>query len=359
MGVRLLQGVFRFVTGKVARDEPDHVELRLPVGSIGIRGTIGGARVGDRESVVALLGPGPLNDADERIGGLLVRTPAGERELVSVGWGVRIPREGPPSLPFRVAEGAFLTGIGSVLPTPPDARAKGLGARGRAGGGGKPLAGSAAPQPARDPVEAADAARAEARHDLQAPARVARREIALQDLEPAGLRTDDEMLLPQLVAGFGGAPALPDGITQVQQLVQHAELFQGTLHWKRAGAQLNAPDSGFFDTEVVLDFARQDVVFRFENFSSTTFFTTGTGNPVVEVRPFSSGKAGEARFLVNGSYSEFPSTLCLPCTVRLDATFRNRNGKPARDGRFLIVITNGSQTATSGPTQGPPTVILP
>ena len=363
VGVRLLEGVFRFVTGKVARDEPENVELRLPVGSIGIRGTIGGARVGDQESVVGLLGPGPLNDADERIGGLRVRTPAGTRELVSVGWGVRIPREGPPSLHFRVAEETFLTAMAPVRPgatgRPGKERPASRPARWGAHSSASQAPGSAPARPPANPAEAADAVRAGARHDLQAPARVARREMALQDLEPAGLRTDDASVLPMLVAGFGTPPALPDGITQVQQLVQHAELFQGTFRWEQTGAQLNAPDNGFFDAKVVLDFAQQDLVFRFENFSSTTFLTTGSGNPVVEVRPFSSGKAGEARFLVSGSYSELPSTLCLPCTVRLDATFRNRNGKVARDGRFLIVITDGAKTATAGPLQGPPTLILP
>ena len=37
--VLVMKGVFRFVTGKVARQTPEHMKVKLPVGVIGIRGT--------------------------------------------------------------------------------------------------------------------------------------------------------------------------------------------------------------------------------------------------------------------------------------------------------------------------------
>jgi hypothetical protein len=36
---RITKGIFRFVTGKVARIDPEHMKVKLPVGTIGIRGT--------------------------------------------------------------------------------------------------------------------------------------------------------------------------------------------------------------------------------------------------------------------------------------------------------------------------------
>ncbi|MBI5882485.1 MAG: FecR domain-containing protein, partial [Elusimicrobia bacterium] len=40
MTARVTKGVFRFVTGKIARETPSNMRVKLPVGVIGIRGTI-------------------------------------------------------------------------------------------------------------------------------------------------------------------------------------------------------------------------------------------------------------------------------------------------------------------------------
>ena len=64
----VLKGTFRFVTGKVAKREPSDMEVKLPVGSIGVRGTsVAGETDGTRATVV-LLGPGPDTNTGERVG---------------------------------------------------------------------------------------------------------------------------------------------------------------------------------------------------------------------------------------------------------------------------------------------------
>jgi len=116
----VVKGAFRFVTGKVARNEPEAMTISLPVGTIGIRGTAGAGQVVDLSGVanrdgtlaaagfdpatvpaattivadVVLLGPGPRNDANERVG-RLVFTGAGTGatppvEITRGGYGVRI-----------------------------------------------------------------------------------------------------------------------------------------------------------------------------------------------------------------------------------------------------------------------------
>src|SRR5581483_7297571 len=40
LSARILKGVFRFVTGKIAKKRPSDMEVKMPVGVIGIRGTI-------------------------------------------------------------------------------------------------------------------------------------------------------------------------------------------------------------------------------------------------------------------------------------------------------------------------------
>ncbi len=343
MQVRLAKGVFRFVTGKIARDEPENVDLELPVGSIGIRGTIGGARVGAQESVVALLGPGPLNDADERIGGLVVRTPGGEREIVTPGWAVTISGAGPPSVPFHAGPGGFLP------PAPPQAPGPPPGSRpAPAGSDGSGL----------DPEESAGAVRAGGLVAGRTPRQVARQGAALEGLDPSGLRTPDEQNLQTFVPEFAGQGLnFPDGITRVVELVQYSNQFQGSLHWEIKGALLNTPPTGIFDAEVIVDFAKRDVGFKFEKFNSLTFVTSGMGAPLAVARPFASGSNGNADFVLTGQYIE-PSG-CVPCNVTLNSRFSNRNNQPAREGDFFIVISNGGTVATSGPFKGPPTLIMP
>ena len=54
----LAKGVLRFVTGKVAEAAPQNMEIRLPVGTIGVRGTtIGAAQYDGTQALIVLLGP--------------------------------------------------------------------------------------------------------------------------------------------------------------------------------------------------------------------------------------------------------------------------------------------------------------
>lgn len=57
----ILKGTFRFITGKIARKKPESMNVKLPVGSIGVRGTIVAGQVQGEQSMAVLLGPGPNN----------------------------------------------------------------------------------------------------------------------------------------------------------------------------------------------------------------------------------------------------------------------------------------------------------
>ncbi len=98
----IAKGVFRFVTGKIARRRPDDMRVALPVGTIGIRGTIVGGSVGDGRAEVVLLGPGPDNNAQERAGGITVGNQHGSVDIDAGGWGTTITAAGP-SAPFRLS----------------------------------------------------------------------------------------------------------------------------------------------------------------------------------------------------------------------------------------------------------------
>jgi hypothetical protein len=102
---RVAKGVFRFVTGKIAKQDPSNVNVALPAGSIGIRGTIvaGVADAVSRASLVVLLGEGPDNAAGDPAGAIDVCNAGACTHVERPGFGVRIAGiEARPSPAFRV-----------------------------------------------------------------------------------------------------------------------------------------------------------------------------------------------------------------------------------------------------------------
>jgi hypothetical protein len=63
---RLLKGVFRFVTGKVARKDPTHMKVTLPVGDLGNRGTDCEAMVAPDDSGSVKLYSGQLEITEKK-----------------------------------------------------------------------------------------------------------------------------------------------------------------------------------------------------------------------------------------------------------------------------------------------------
>jgi hypothetical protein len=70
VAARVTKGVFRFVTGKVAQKNPDNMQVKLPVGTIGIRGTMAAGEVRGENVTALLLGPGAHGNTDESRGAI-------------------------------------------------------------------------------------------------------------------------------------------------------------------------------------------------------------------------------------------------------------------------------------------------
>ena len=97
----ITKGAFRFVTGKVAQRNPSDMKVKLPVGTIGIRGTIVEGQVDAQNADILLSGPGPDNNAHERAGGISVSNDAGNVEINSAGYGTSIRNGGAPAEGYR------------------------------------------------------------------------------------------------------------------------------------------------------------------------------------------------------------------------------------------------------------------
>lgn len=99
VAAQVVRGAFRFVTGQIARRQPQAMAVRLPVGSIGIRGTIAAGRVDGNTSLVVLLGPGANTDTEERVGRILVSNAGETVEISRVGFATMI--DGPGAVPME------------------------------------------------------------------------------------------------------------------------------------------------------------------------------------------------------------------------------------------------------------------
>ncbi|MFN0044340.1 MAG: FecR domain-containing protein [Alphaproteobacteria bacterium] len=102
---RIMQGAFRFVSGRIAKHDPKDMTVNLPQGSIGVRGTaVQGVVEGERATVM-LLGPGLSNNAGERPGRIVVSGAAasgGEVLITRPGFATTLSTTMPPSEPVRL-----------------------------------------------------------------------------------------------------------------------------------------------------------------------------------------------------------------------------------------------------------------
>ena len=102
----ITQGVFRYVSGKIAAKNPDSVKVKLPSASLGFRGTIVGGSVGaNGQGLAALLGPGKNNDAGVRNGSFTIDGAGGDHQDVNrTGFGVEVGANGGLSGVFQLSD---------------------------------------------------------------------------------------------------------------------------------------------------------------------------------------------------------------------------------------------------------------
>jgi len=126
----IAKGAFRFVSGQVAKRNPSDMEVRVPTGTIGIRGTSVAGVVDGARATIVLLGPGAETDTGERVGRILVTSANTTVEVSRPGFAVDLAGVNvPPTAPFR-ADAATVSRIVAPLSGPP----RGAQAQNQAGG---------------------------------------------------------------------------------------------------------------------------------------------------------------------------------------------------------------------------------
>jgi len=98
----IAKGAFRFVTGRIAQRDPESMTVRLPVATVGIRGTIVAGVTDDTSATVILVGPGQDNNSGERAGRILVSNAGAVVEISRPGFATTIASAAvAPQAPVR------------------------------------------------------------------------------------------------------------------------------------------------------------------------------------------------------------------------------------------------------------------
>ncbi len=116
ISMSVLQGVFTFVSGQVAKVDPDAMSLKTPVATIGIRGTQVGLNLGDAADGTPKLDVVLMQERDGFVGEVIVSNSAGIQILNLPEQGMRLTRiDVAPPAPQVISHAEIRQSFGSSL----------------------------------------------------------------------------------------------------------------------------------------------------------------------------------------------------------------------------------------------------
>ena len=112
MDVSIVKGVFTFVSGQIAKTDPDAMTLDTPVATIGIRGTQVGLDFADGKTLTTAL----MEESDGFVGEIVVTNDGGQQIINVAGQGTTVTAFAePPSPIFSVTEPQIIELFGPAL----------------------------------------------------------------------------------------------------------------------------------------------------------------------------------------------------------------------------------------------------
>lgn len=325
----VLKGTFRFVTGKVAKREPSDMEVKLPVGSIGVRGTSVAGEVDGTRATIVLLGPGPETNTGERVGRIFVTGSgaagaASTVEIIRPGFGTEINGANVPPTPAVRIDPARIAAITAPL----------------AGTAPRPAAPPAAPTPGSGPSQQAQPAQPGAPAQPSQPGQQAQPGPAPVPASNAGGGITFARAPVNPTGGLGGirtvgalAPAgqqavrvstaaaqtpPPPGVNTTYE--QLRSISAGTATFTSQTIPLNGgPGTANYTIGYSYNFGSRTATGTLSVVANAGWGTTGTGNVTLIANPFASG-SGQVRL---------GETITVPGgpggSVRIDYGFLNSN----------------------------------
>jgi len=318
---RVAKGVFRFVTGKVARKDPANMKIDLPVGTIGIRGTIGAAQVSDQGSTVILLGPGANNNANENPGAVAASNAGGTTLLTQPGFGTTMAPGQPPAGATDMSQLAqqLLGALGPV----------GGGSTGSGGGGGATGSGES-PTQSSGQGTAAGGTLAGATGDILGYANTSdtTQQVASQtSATDAGGIVNGVSTWDQVRSAFAG----------------QAGYYSGVGSYTCSGGSCGAGGSGYLSILVNVDFNAR----TYGGGSSDIALGGTTGNFISDstsILQKSFGSSGNAAVTLSSSAGDITNSAFNGSTL----SFQNRGGVAAQDVKVDLNYANSLSATASG-----------
>lgn len=357
VSAKLAQGVFRFVSGTIAKKHPEDVTLALPSGTLGIRGTLVGGRVdgATMTSTLVLLGEGRKNDTGAPPGEIEVCNAGSCVQVRSAGFGTRIGGpDVPPLEPFRVPA-AELDALTQSVSDP-------LGWAGGAKSGDTPdvAADSNAGDP-RSPTEISG--RGAASGELSSANSLDwLRGVANLDAATAAASQDAQTALDSLPddveaggSSLGGMPLI-----EGMQLATYGDLAtlaatlaavggSQTAVYAKTGIALT--DGGAYDFSLTLDVGRQSMLVETNNVSAPSLGISGES--LLRTQSFDSGGSGLPVFVRDsGRFTGHEAGPCgSGCDAFIQAYLFSDHGRVADSVLQSLAIVPGQPE--TGPASAP------
>ena len=329
VSAQVVKGVFRFVTGRVAARNPEAMNVKLPAGSIGIRGTmVGGIVRPDGSATVFLLGAGPLNDLEAKPGAIVV-TNAGVSEWIRTpSWGVELFPGEPPRV-IKVDRSLIMEVTGKVNDP---------------AGYDKP--GSVQItwfEETRSVAEDSGQATAEGARNGRGSLVLVEEGDALTDLLDDAIETIEPFEIAEQPGG-----------RQLATVEQLLAVPSGISSYAGSAA---LSDGGAYDFDLLLDFDTREVVANFFNIESPSLGFEAASSFASD--DFSNGLGGNAAFQMQGS--PIFDGVCgeVGCSVDVDAAFFDAASPPqTADHRLVIHDDLGEFPDVAGEAMGTPGVVF-
>lgn len=381
----VIKGAFRFVSGRVAKEEPRNMSVRTPVGTIGIRGTSAAGRVsppdadGNVVANIVLLGPGVDNNATERAGRIIVSNGGQSVEITRSGFGTTINGlSGIPTTPIRfdpAQVGALTGGLGTNGGARPAQNAdSGSGRNGQSSTNNGPNSGPGIPSRQPGTQQAGSAPR-----QTTSPAAASgRRAIGLgrvaalsgQNLGASGTdantigevaNSQDENNQVLLEAALETDNLVSTAVTTFDQLrsiqTGTATFNFGTVALAHSGGP--GTGTGSYQASVAIDFGARSLDLTVSN---VTYSFNGGANHLFVFNPLSGGDINGTFDNDNGSVAEtwntntkadrFPTLPTDGSTAEVKAAILNNTdaGVIASHGRVKVTISNGTDVVSGSRT---------
>jgi len=357
MSARVAQGVFRFVSGKIAKEHPQDVSVKLPTGTLGIRGTLVAGRVDEvsKKALIVLLGEGRDNDTGSPAGAIDVCNAGSCVNVRSAGFGTRI--DGPdaaPIEPFRVPADE-INALTQAVSDP-------AGWLGRSDGG----SGLPAVSADRDGGDSRSPTEVSGRGDVAADPSSVRalqrlRDITNLDADTAFASQDSRQTVTTplgTVTAGGGAGVVPDltlppGLGRLATYDDLTALAAGgtqTATYARSGIALT--DQGSYDFSMTLDVGARSVQVALDHINSPSLGIAGES--LRHAQSFDAPGFENAVFVrESGRLTGGEGPCAGGCDSFVQAYLFSRNGRVADSVLQSLAIVPGSSDARAVYTADP------